>query len=161
MSDERSQRKRERRTGVIFLVLIAATNVIVWMEPVARARVSGDVAASSEIRVGLASCFLAACLALAAWSFGRRYPSAEPPGSKARLQGLRFSLLSAILNLAFVGVILILAPALTGPISELPMIAAAWYLILLPVQVAAAYWMGRGSRGVGRRGTAAVTVGGP
>jgi hypothetical protein len=147
------RRKGDRRTGVIFLVLVAATNVVVWMEPVARARVTGEPAASSEIRVALGTCFFAVGLSLVGWVLGRRPSPAERLSvSKARRLGLRLSLLSAALNLVLVGTSLRLAgPPYLGPISDLSLLSIAWCLISLPVQLAAAYFMGRGSRSAGRR----------
>lgn len=150
----KQRRKSERRTGVIFLVLIAATNVVVWLEPVARARIAGQLAAASEIRVGLASCLLAAILALIAWAFGRRESAVERRRSLSfRLLGLRLSLTSAILNLGVIGAVLLFAPTSTGASSELFEVAVVWYLVSLPVQFAAAYSMGRGSRTGDRRRT--------
>ena len=151
MMEER--RRHERRTGVIFLVLVAATNVVVWMEPVAHSRVAGETLAETEFNVALASCLLAAGLVLGAWLLGRHSRGADRPAiSRARLLGLRLSLLSAILNLALVGMILFFFfPSLTGPVSERPLLAFVWYLILLPLQAAAGYAMGRGSQAGGRR----------
>lgn len=152
--DER--RKKERRTGAIFLAFVAATNVVVWMELVSGAQVSGEPAASSEIRVALASCFLAAALTLAAWLAGRRPSSTGSLSvSKARTLGLRLALVAVVLNLiSVVGLLFLrarLSPALA---SALPLIAGVWYLVVLPVQLVAAYATGRGSQAGDRRGPA-------
>jgi hypothetical protein len=152
MNEQRKKRKGERRTGVIFLVLIAATNVVVWMEPVERARVSGEPAASSEIRMALASCFLAAGLIVVSWFFGRHASSTgRVLLAKPRLWGLRLSLLSAIFNLALVGAMLFLTLPRAFPVSELSLLSLAWYLVSLPLQFLSGYAMGAGSRLPGRR----------
>ena len=126
-----------------------------WLEPVARARIAGQLAAASEIRVGLASCLLAAILALIAWVFGRRESAAERRRSLSfRLVGLRLSLTSAILNLGVIGAVLLFAPPRPARARELFEVAVVWYVVSLPVQLAAAYSMGRGSRTGDRRDTA-------
>ena len=156
---------KERRSGVIFLVMTAATNVVLWMEPVSRARVAGELASPSEIRLGLISCFLAVGLLVTAWVLGHRpRPADRPEKPTARRLGLQISILSALLNLAFVGGILFLAPRFSGPSSLVSLVAIVWYLVLLPLQVAAAYWMGRGSMFEGRRtpySRAPLDAGGP
>src|SRR6266540_1362629 len=93
------RRGQSRRSGAIFLALVSATNVIVWLEPISRSRISGDLASSSEIRVGLLSCLLAVGLDMTAWVLGRRPRSVEPENSKARRHGLQLSILAAVLNL--------------------------------------------------------------
>ena len=134
-----------RRSGAVFLALVSATNVIVWLEPIARSRVAGDLASSSEIRLGLLSCLLAVGLDLTAWVFGRRPRADERENPKARRYGLQLSILSAALNLGLAAAILFRAPHFTGPGALLALVAAGWYLVLLPLQIAAAYWSGRGT----------------
>ena len=151
--DER--RKRERRTGVIFLALVAASDVVVWMEPVARARVSGEPAAATEIRAAVASCFFAASVLLLGWAVGRRSSSTDRfRTGRFRLLGLRISLLAAGLNLALASASRFLTLPRNTPVSELVLLSLLWYLVSLPLQFAAGYSMGRGSRSVGRRAVA-------
>jgi hypothetical protein len=153
LSNER--RKADRRTGAIFLVLIAATDAVVWMEPMARARVAGEPAAVTEIRAALASCFFAATLILMAWVFGRRSTSTDRfRTARFRLLGLQLSLLAAVLNLALASAYRFVHLPHKMAVSELLLLSLLWYLISLPLQFAAGYAMGRGSRSVGRRGTA-------
>jgi hypothetical protein len=149
------RRSWQRRSGAAFLALVSATNVIVWLEPVARSRVAGDLASSSEIRLGLASCLLAVGVAITAWVLGRRPRAGRPENPKARSNGLVLSILSALLNMAFAGAILLRAPHFTGPSSLLSLVAIVWYVVLLPLQVVAAYWSGRGTVYEGRRRTQA------
>ncbi len=149
------RRSGQRRSGAAFLGLVSATNVIVWLEPIARSRVAGDVASSSEIRLGLLSCLLAVAIAITAWVTGRRPRPGRPQNPKARRNGLQLSILSAVLNMAFAGAILLRAPFFTGPSSLLSVVAFVWYVILLPMQVLAAYWAGRGTVYEGRRRTEA------
>src|SRR5260370_29738309 len=98
MGQRRSQ-GASRRSGAVFLTLVSATNVVVWLEPISRSRVAGDLASSSEIRVGLLSCLLAVGLDMTAWVFGRRPRQEQPENPRARRYGLQLSILSARLNL--------------------------------------------------------------
>ncbi len=127
-----------RRSGAVFLALVSATNVIVWLEPIARSRIAGDLASSSEIRVGLLSCLLAVGLDVTAWVFGRRPRADRPENPEARRHGLQLSILSAALNLGLAAAILFRAPYFTGPGALLSLVAAGWYLVLLPTTAAAA-----------------------
>jgi len=138
-------RGASRRSGAVFLALVSATNVIVWLEPISRSRIAGDLASSSEIRVGLLSCLLAVGLDLTAWVLGRRPRADRLENSKARRHGLQLSILSAALNLGLSAAILFQAPYFTGPGALLSLVVAGWYLVLLPLQLAAAYWVGRGT----------------
>jgi hypothetical protein len=150
-------RGASRRSGAIFLALVSATNVVVWLEPIARSRVAGDLASSSEIRIGLLSCLLAVGLDMTAWVSGR-WPRADGrENPKARRYGLQLSILSAALNLGLAAAILFRAPHFTGPGALLTLIAAGWYLALLPLQIAAAYWVGRGTLLERRRTVATAT----
>jgi hypothetical protein len=147
------RRRWQRRSGAAFLGLVSATNAILWLEPIARARIAGDLASSSEIRLGLLSCLLAVGLAVTAWVAGRRPRPGRPENPRARRNGLQLAIVSAVSNLAFAGAILLRAPFFTGPSSLLSLVAVVWYLLLLPLQVAAAYWSGRGTVYEGRRRT--------
>jgi len=155
--DPRRSRGASRRSGAVFLALISATNVIVWLEPISRSRISGDMASSSEIRVGLLSCLLAVGFDMTAWVFGRRPRAVGPENPKARRYGLQLSILSAALNLGLAAAILFRAPHFTGPSALLSLIAAGWYLVLLPLQIAASYWVGRGTLIERRRAAATAT----
>ena len=155
--EERRGKGPSRRSGAVFLALVSATNVIVWLEPIARSRIGGDLASSSEIRTGLLSCLLAVGLDMTAWVLGRRPRAAQTENSKGRRYGLQLSILSAALNLGLAAGILLWAPHFTGPSSLLTLVAAVWYLLLLPLQIAASYWSGRGTLLERRRTVAAAT----
>src|SRR5712692_6126766 len=53
------RRQYDRRTGVAMLSLVAATNVVPWMELLLGRTATADLLAPSEIRVAVGSCFLA------------------------------------------------------------------------------------------------------
>src|SRR6266536_2754380 len=90
------RRRYDRRTGVAFLSLVAATNVIPWMELLLGETATSEVLAPAEIRVALGTCFLTLILLLAAWFSGRRGPVPERAWIRdPRRAGLRFSIAAA------------------------------------------------------------------
>ena len=150
-SSAREERRRyDRRTGVAFLSLVAATNVIPWMEHLLGQTAAADLLAPSEIRIAIGSCFLALLVLLVAWFSGRRKAIPPKPWIRnPRRAGLRFSIAAAAGNL-LLAVLVLSLDARRSP-AELPLFAAAWYLVILPLQVAAGLALGRAGQMPGRR----------
>ena len=144
------RRRYDRRTGVAFLSLVAATNVVPWMEHLLGQTAAADLLAPSEVRIAIGSCFLALLVLLVAWFSGRR--RAIPPNPwirNPRRAGLRFSIAAAAGNLLLAALVLRL-DARRSP-ADLPLFAAVWYLIVLPLEVAAGLALGRAGQMPGRR----------
>ena len=153
MEDRRERRQHDRRTGVAFLSLVAATNVIPWMELLLGQTATAEVLAPSEIRIAIGTCFLALVLLLGSWLSGRNNPAPEKAWLREpRRAGLRFSIAAAVGNLILAGVIQWLGKrhALALP-AELPLFAGAWYLVILPTSLVAGFSLGRAGRMTGRR----------
>jgi hypothetical protein len=137
-----------RRTGIAVLGLLVATNSLPWMELVAgRSMTSEVVSARSEFGVAIGTCVLAALLVIGAWLSGRRLPvPAAPRLSRPRSVGLALAMLCAAINIALAGVIRLLAAR--GSLNlqaELWLFSVVWYLVVLPMQVIAAFCKGRAS----------------
>ena len=77
MEDSRDLRQHDCRTGIAFLSLVAATNVIPWMELLLEKTATAELLAPSEIRIAIGTCFLAVVLLLGSWFSGRRNPVPE------------------------------------------------------------------------------------
>jgi hypothetical protein len=155
MEDSRDRRQHDRRTGIAFLSLVAATNVIPWMELLLEETATAEPLAPSEISIAVGTCFLALVLLLGSWFFGRRNPVPEKAWIKEpRRAGLRFSIAAAAGNLILAATMQWLGKrrALELP-AELPIVAGAWYLIILPTSLIAGFSLGRAGRMPGRRGT--------
>jgi hypothetical protein len=153
MEERQDRRQHDRRTGVAFLSLVAATNVIPWMELLLGETATAELVAPSEIRVAIGTCFLALLLLLGAWLSGRRNPIPEKAWIREpRRAGLRFSIAAAAGNLILAGVIQWFGKrhALELP-AELPIFAGAWYLMILPTSLVAGFSLGRAGRMPGRR----------
>src|SRR5262249_52451494 len=149
MAEER--RNYDRRTGVAFLSLIAATNVIPWMELLLKETATPEPIAPSEIRIAVGTCALALVLLLAAWFSGRRTPiPAKPRISAPRTVGLAFSIAAAAGN-TFLAWLIRGFGVLRGFNMDLTIFAIAWYLVILPLQVIAGFSLGRSGRMPGRR----------
>ena len=104
-------------------------------------------------------CALAALLVAAAWVVGRRRPvPANPRLSDPRRIGLRATLGAIAVNGLLTAVILLLRTRETGgPLGEFGLFAFLWCLVSLPVQIVAAFALGRAStHGRGRRTTGAI-----
>lgn len=146
------RRQYDRRTGVIFLSLIAATNVIPWMELLLGQTGTAELLAPSEIRVAIGTFLLALVSLLGAWFSGRRNPA---PGKvlirEPRRAGLQFSLAAAGGNLLLAAVIKWLGARHAAYPAELPIFAAVWYLVILPTELIAGFSLGRAGRSPGRR----------
>ncbi len=139
------QRLYTRRTGVIFLALVLATNFIPWMEILARKLEMAERSVQPEAALAFGICLLAAPLVFAAWLFGRR---SDGPSriARPRLLGLQFAILAAGLNLALTGLIALLpADAEVGFQLGFWTFAPIWILLVLPIQVVAAFCKGRAS----------------
>jgi hypothetical protein len=144
--------QHERRTGVAFLSLVAATNVIPWMELLLEQTAAEEPLAPSQVRAAIGTCVLALVFLLCAWFSGRRNPaSAKARIAEPRRAGLRFALAAAAGNLILAGVIRWFGSrrSLDFP-QELPIFAGAWYLVILPIGLVAAFSLGRAGRMPGR-----------
>ncbi len=149
-SPREERRRYDRRTGVAFLSLIAATNVIPWMEHLLGQTAAADPLAPSEIRIAIGSCLLALLILLVAWFSGRRKAIPPKPWIRnPRRAGLQLSIAAAAGNLALAALVLRL-DAMRSP-AELPLFAAGWYLVILPLEVAAGLALGRAGQMPGRR----------
>jgi len=115
---------------------------------------TAELLTPAEIRIALGTCLLAMFLLLGAWISGRRNPiPAEPWIARPRTAGLRFSIAAAAGNLAIAGVFRWLGSRnLFGVPESLPIFAAVWYLLILPLQILAGFHLGRACRMPGRRG---------
>lgn len=137
-----------RRTGVAFLSLAVLTSCIPWMELVGGQSMTSELVLPGESRVAFGTCFLAGLLVIVAWFSGRRRPvPANPRIARPRDLGLQLAVISSVLNLALAGVIRWLGPrqSLELP-AELWLFAVVWYLLILPMQVLAAFCKGRASK---------------
>lgn len=146
------RRRYDRRTGVAFLSLVAATNVIPWMEHLLGQTATADAVAPSEIRIAIGSCILALLVLLIAWFSGRRGEIPPKPWIRnPRRAGLQYSIAAAAGNLMLAALVLQL-DARRSP-AELSLLAAAWYLVVLPLEAAAGLALGRAGQMPGRRQT--------
>jgi hypothetical protein len=147
------RRRYDRRTGVALLSLVAATNVIPWMELLLGETVTAELLAPSEIRVAAGTNVLALGFLLGAWLSGRRNPiPARPWIARPRTAGLWFSIAAAAVNVALAGLIRwIGARHAPGFPQELTIFVISWYLVVLPLEVAAGFSLGRAGRMPGRR----------
>jgi hypothetical protein len=147
------RRQYDRRTGVAFLSLVAATNVLPWMELLLGETATFEPVAASEIRVAVGTCLLALLLLLGAWFSGRYRTIPDSPRIRnPRRAGLRLSIAAATANLVLAGAIRFLGESsLYGLPASLAVFSAAWYLIVLPLEIAAGVSLGRAGRMPGRR----------
>ena len=142
----------DRRTGVAFLSLVAATNVVPWMELLLRQTAAAEPVAPLEVRIAIGTCVLALVFLLCAWFFGRRNAATENEWiTEPRRAGLRFALAAAAGNLILAGAIrwLGVRRSLEVPL-ELPIFAGVWYLVILPIGLVAGFSLGRAGRVPGR-----------
>jgi hypothetical protein len=151
------QRRRfDRRTGLVLLALAVVSNFLPWMELAIGQTLTFEAVGPRELAPGLGMCLLAALLDTAAWLVGRRRPMpAEPRLVDPRRAGLRATLASCAVNTLLTAVILFLRTRETGgPVGEFGLFAFLWCLVALPVQIVAAFALGRASvHSPGRRGT--------
>lgn len=143
-NEESSPKLETRRTGAVFLSLIVATNFVAWMQLVERGIDSAMSPSPAEGALAIASCFLAAGMVLGVWLLARRVPAEGAQIARARDTGLLLALLAAAANLALAAVIHMRAPSASfGGI--LKWFAVIWYGLILPTQLAAAFFKGRAS----------------
>lgn len=144
--------QHERRTGAAFLSLVAATNVIPWMELLLGQTAAEEPLAPSEIRIAIGTCVLALVFLLCAWFFGRRNAATKNAWiTEPRRAGLRFALAAAAGNLILAAAIRWLEVRRTLDVPrELPIFAGVWYLVILPIGLVAGFSLGRAGRMPGR-----------
>jgi hypothetical protein len=133
----------ERRTGVVFLGLIVATNFIPWMQ-LAEGGSDTSFASPRESALAIAICLLANAGLVVVWLLGRRLPQGWGPRiERPRDMGLILAILAAVANLVLAGV---LRGRAAAPFAqELRWFGPVWGLLVVPVQLAAAYCKGRAS----------------
>ena len=142
------QRRRfDRRTGLVLLALVVVSNFLPWMELAIGQTVTFEAVGLRELAPGLGMCILAALLVAAAWLVGRRRPvPVEPRLVDPRRAGLRATLGACAVNALLTAVILFLRTRETGgPLGEFGLFAFLWVLVALPVQIVAAFALGRAS----------------
>jgi len=151
------RRQYDRRTGVAFLSLVAATNVLPWMELLMGETATFEPLARSEVRVAVGTSLLSLILLLGAWFSGRYRPIPERPWiERPRRAGLQLSIAAAAANLILAGALRYLGDSsLSGIPASLGVFSAAWYLVALPLELAAGVALGRAGRMPGRRRDAA------
>jgi hypothetical protein len=147
------RRRHDRRTGAAFLSLVAATNVIPWMEALLGGTAGTEALAPSEIRIAVGTTFVSLVLLLGVWIYGRRTAIPVRPWiQRPRTAGLRLSIAAAAGNLALAGAVRWLEARNVQILSSaLPLFAAIWYLVILPAQLVAAFSLGRTALMPGRR----------
>lgn len=151
-SAAQERRKYDRRTGVALLSLMAATNVVPWMELLLGETATAELLSPSEIRVAIGTCLLALLLILAVWFFGRRGALPESPKiGRPRRAGLLFSCCAAAGNILLAAGIRLMGSRVVSGGAVLPVFATAWYFVVLPLEAAAAFSLGRAGRMPGRR----------
>jgi hypothetical protein len=154
------QRRRfDRRTGLVLLVLAVVSNFLPWMELAIGQTVTFEGVGLQELSPGLGMCTFAALLVAAAWLVGRRRAvPAKTRLTEPRRAGLRATLAACAVNGLLTAVILFLRTRETGgPLGEFGLFAFLWCLVALPVQVVAAFALGRASVQQGRRSTTGAT----
>lgn len=151
------QRRRfDRRTGLVLLALVVVSNFLPWMELEIGQTLTFEGVGLRELAPGLGMCLIAALLDAAAWLVGRRRPMpVEPRLTDPRSAGLRATLAACAVNALLTAVILFLRTRETGgPLGEFGLFAFLWVLVALPVQIVAAFELGRASvHSPGRRRT--------
>ena len=142
-----------RRTGIAFLSLALATNLIPWMELLTGESAAEDLISPGDFLLPVGLCLLAAILVFAAWMSGRHRAIPEKPRfARPRILALRLQIVSMILNLSFAAWIMTRgANLLAVSERELILLAVAWVLLALPLQIAAAFIQGRVSQEAERR----------
>ena len=134
-----------RRTGVVFLSLIVATNFVPWLQLAQVGIDSSFQPPPAESALVIASCFIASVLVTAAWLFGRRSPATAGRRTvDARDAGLLLALLAAGANLALAAIVHRRAPGHSFG-GELRWFGVLWYGLVLPTGMAAGFYKGRAS----------------
>jgi hypothetical protein len=150
------RRRFDRRTGLVLLALVVVSNFLPWMELAIGQTVTFEPVGLRELAPGLGMCALAALLVAAAWLVGRRRQvPVQPRLRDPRRTGLHATVGACAVNALLTAVILFLRSRETGgPVGEFGLFSFLWFLVALPVQVAAAFALGRASvHSTGRRRT--------
>jgi len=155
MADDR--RRFDRRSGFAIIALAAATNFLPWMELALGLTATAETVGWREWWVGMGMCLLAGLMVAAMWLFGRRSRVPDKPRMpEPRRTGLQAALATCAVNCLLAGSIVYLGTReVGGPLAEFGTFAFLWCLVALPLQLTAAFALGRASaRGAGRRQTA-------
>jgi len=136
-----------QRTGWVILVLMVATNFLPWMEPLVSETASAELVAPQKLRLSLGACLIAAALVMATWFAGRHSESRLPRViSRPRLTGFRLALFCGSVNIALGLAIVWLGPeAAFGPWRLERAVGVLWFVLVLPAEVLASYFTGRGT----------------
>jgi hypothetical protein len=136
----------ERRTGVVFLGLVVATNFIPWMQ-LTESGLDTAFASPAESALVIAICFLAIAGLFTAWMLGRRLPPGRGPRvRRPRDAGLMLAILAAVTNLGLAAILWERISRGAAPLShEMRWFVPVWCLFVLPAQIAAAFFKGRAS----------------
>ncbi len=143
---EPSSKLETRRTGLAFLCLIVATNLVPWMQ-LAEAGIDSTLPPSAaESALVILSCLLAATLVIEAWLLARRQPvkPGQMSSKAARDAGLVLALLASGANLALAAIVHRRAPG-SSFVAELKWFGPVWYGLVLPTGLVAAFFKGRAS----------------
>jgi hypothetical protein len=146
---------RDRRTGLALLVFGAASNFLPWMELITGQTTTAEPVTARDWGIALSMCALAAVVLCAAWLAGRRRPARGDTRIKnPRRTGLQATLATCSVNAILTAAILFLRTReVGGPLGEFGVLAFLWLLVSLPVQILAAFALGRTSvHSPGRRG---------
>jgi hypothetical protein len=155
MADDR--RRFDRRSGLTIMAFASATNFLPWMELALGLTQTAEPVGRREWGVGMGMCVLAGVLVAAMWLFGRRSREPEKPRMPdPRRTGLQAALATCAVNALLAGVVVFLGTReVGGPLGEFGTFAFLWCLVALPLQLTAAFALGRASvRSAGRRETA-------
>lgn len=136
-----------QRTGWVILVLMVATNFLPWMEPLVGETASAELVAPLKLRLSLGACLLAAALVMGTWFAGRHSSSPLPrPIARPRPLGFRLALAAAAVNIGLGLAISALGPELSlGPWPLARAVGVTWFVLVLPAEVLASYFTGRGT----------------
>jgi hypothetical protein len=151
------RRRFDRRSGLAILALAVATNFLPWMELATGLTRTTESVGPREWGVGMGMCLLGGVLVAATWLFGRhRQVPVRTRLTEPRRTGLQAALAACAVNGLLTAAIVFLGTReVGGPLAEFGTFAFLWCLVALPLQVTAAFALGRASVGsAGRRETA-------
>jgi len=141
--------RSERRTGVVVLSLVLATNGAAWVQFAATFEVMADEPGGLVAAFSLAAgaCLLAMTAVIAAWLSARRLPVPPTPRiRRPRDLALGLAIGAAAANLVLAGLVYWLGVIRSVDLQVLAWsFGAVWLLAVLPTQTLAAFCKGRAS----------------